>query len=89
MFDKKHSWITIKYMPFSVFLLMIRYKWKIYKCKTNRLSQSSVHHGHYVGVTWSTENSAPALDRGSATWSRRDLCNGAGQSHSWRYVVYL
>ena len=25
MFDKKRSWIT-KYMPFSVFLLMIRYK---------------------------------------------------------------
>ena len=25
MFDEKHSWIT-KYMPFSVFLLMIRYK---------------------------------------------------------------
>ena len=25
MFDEKRSWIT-KYMPFSVFLLMIRYK---------------------------------------------------------------
>ena len=37
MFDEKRSWIT-KYMPFSVFLLMIRYKWKIYKCKTNRLT---------------------------------------------------
>ena len=27
MFDEKRSWIT-KYRPFSVFLLMIRYKWK-------------------------------------------------------------
>ena len=29
MFDEKRSWIT-KYMPFSVFLLIIRYKWKNY-----------------------------------------------------------
>ena len=34
MFDEKRSWIT-KFMLFSVFLLMIRYKLKIYKCKTN------------------------------------------------------
>ena len=38
MFDEKRSWIT-KYMPFSVFLLMITYKWKIYKCKTNHLTR--------------------------------------------------
>ena len=36
MFDEKRSWIT-KYMPFSVFLSMIRYKWKIYKYKLSKL----------------------------------------------------
>ena len=47
MFDEKRSWIT-KYMPFSVFLLMIRYKWKIYKCKTNRLTS----HRFIMGTMW-------------------------------------
>ena len=47
MFDEKRSWIT-KYMPFSVFLLMIRYKWKIYKCKTNHLTS----HRFIMGTMW-------------------------------------
>ena len=47
MFDEKRSWIT-KYMPFSVFLLMIRCKWKIYKCKTNRLTS----HWFIMGTMW-------------------------------------
>ena len=47
MFDEKRSWIT-KYMPFSVFLLMIRYKCKIYKCKTNRLTS----HRFIIGNMW-------------------------------------
>ena len=72
MFDEKRSWIT-KYKPFSVFLLMISYKWKIYKCKTNRFWFSwPVISSSWAlcGVTWSTKNSAPALNRGETSVMR-------------------
>ena len=48
MFAEKRSWIT-KYMSFSVFLLIIRYKWKIYKCKTNRLTSHRFIMGTMLG----------------------------------------
>ena len=84
MFDEKRSWIT-KYMPFSVFLLMIRYKMNekyasVKQAVFEFLDQPSVHHGHSVGATYSTKTSAPALQRHLI---RRDFCNGAGQSHSY------
>ena len=47
MFDENRSWIT-KYMPFSVLLLMIRYKWIINKGKTNRL----ISHRFIMGTMW-------------------------------------
>ena len=84
MFDEKRSWIT-KYMPFSVFLLMIRYKMNEKYASVKQtvfefLDQPSVHHGHSVGVTYSTKTSAPALQHHLI---KRDFCNGAGQSHSY------
>ena len=69
---------------------MISYKWKLYAQNNPFLIFLTSHRFimDTVGVTWNTKNGAPALDRGSATWSRRDLCDGASQSHWWRYGVY-
>ena len=61
MVDEKRSWIA-KYMPFSVFLLMIIFTYisfisinekyiSVKQTVFDFLDQSSVHHGHYVVVT--------------------------------------
>ena len=52
MFDEKRSWIT-KYVPFSVFLLMIRYKMnKKYASVKKTVFEFLTSHRFIMGTLW-------------------------------------